>query len=43
MIASCAIAIDAVLISNDALFARLGGLHPGFRLENWTIPPAPPA
>lgn len=38
MIASSAIAIGAVLVSNDTIFESLVGLHPDFRLENWALP-----
>lgn len=41
LIASCALTTGAVLVSNDRMFEHLVGLHPDFRLENWTIAPGP--
>ena len=37
MIASSAIAFDAVLVSNDKLFKKIQSIFPRLRLEDWTI------
>ena len=37
LIASTAIELGAILVSNDRLFQEIGGIHPDFRLENWTL------
>lgn len=37
IIASTAIATDSVLVSNDALYARIQTLWPDFKWANWAI------
>ena len=37
LIASTAIEVGAILVSNDHLFTTIGSIYPGFELENWAL------
>ncbi len=40
MLASTAVEIDAVVVSDDKVFRSIGTINPSLRLENWKAPPA---
>ena len=37
LIASTAIEVGAILVSNDHLLTTIGSIYPGFELENWAL------